>query len=438
MTQNGGYFVQISDAHLAPMDREGNATLELRSASLGGRPIPPEDREYLVARAPGYLAAAVREITALDPQPAFILMTGDQVSCGTRPEIERFLEIVEPLSMPKYYNSSNHDLGSTPEAFEELIGPRRTCFDYKGLRFFVMGEYARFEGDKVYPWRAAAKEEHYAWLTEGLSGWNGSAVLVVHAPILPIAEGEYAHVWGGPGTQRFVDFLTGTPVRWLITGHWHRNMQWPLNDMTVINTGALGGFQCSGPPPFFLMPVRPGYRIFHWDGEDLRSHWHNLHAWIEAEIVTVGDAHTRGPRPQVCPVTLSDRATIRVQAYAPGTSVADVQWGLGTQRDVGGHKKQVVMTGPGWRPMERTWQGLWSEWKGQIDAPAYAAGEYVMLTRAMRNRDSNWVGHDAVPVTITRNEQDTPARCEGETLFALFGCPEGFVSQLDFCRFAMG
>ena len=418
------YFVQITDAHMAPMDREENVTFDGGRPSRGDSIINPEGRHYPFTQTPVHLAETVREIRCLGPQPAFVLMTGDQATCGTRAELERYLRIVEPLSMPKYYSASNHDLHGEPEAFRELIGERRARFDHEGLRFFVMDEYSQSAGDKSFSsWRALARKEHYDWLADGLSEWDGQAVLVTHLPILPLGEGRYADAWDTDETQRFVDFLAGTSIRWHITGHWHRNMRWQLGKMTAINTGALAGFQCSGPEPFFLMSVRPGYRIFHWDGEVLRSHWHNLRAWMEAEIVSVGAAHLGGPRPQVCPAVVSRPATIHVQAYAPGRSIESVEWGLAREVTVERHKARPVMTVPGWRPMTRRWKGLWSAWEAELDGTEYKPGRYVMLTRAMRKGDSQWGGHDAVPIGITHNVEDPPVRSEFERLFALFDFP---------------
>ncbi|MFH0964767.1 MAG: metallophosphoesterase [Planctomycetota bacterium] len=417
---NKSYFVQISDIHIAPTDHEGHATLELRSVPTARRVIPAEDREYLVTLTEGHLTEAVREITALELQPAFVLFTGDQTTCGTRAEIETFLEIIEPLRMPRYCNAANHDLAATPEAFEELIGPRRVRFDHEGLRFFIMDEYRLLESGATRVWKALASEEHYEWLRDGLRGWTGASVLVTHAPILPLGGGRYADVWDTPATGRFVEFLGETGIRWNITGHWHRNMRWRLGEMTVINTGALGGFQCSGPPPFFLFAIRPGYRIFHWDGKELHSHWHNLRAWVEAEVTSVGGESVGGPRPQVHPAAASGRTDLRAQAYAPGGSIQAVEWALGKEGWGAGRMSEVKVTPPGWQPMRLSWEGLWSEWEAELDAGAFAPGSYVILTRAMRAGDTDWQGHDAVPVVV--GEATTTGR-EGEQLFSLFRFP---------------
>jgi len=417
-------FIQITDAHIAPTDVGGNATIELCAAPKGDQLIPSRHREYLVRLTADHLAEAVREIGALQPQPEFILFTGDQTTCGTRPEWQRFLDITEPLKMPRFYNTSNHDLGATPEVSDQLVGPTRTTFDAAGLRFFIMDEYRRRDRDRAYPWETRALPEHYDWIRQGLAdGSSKSCVLVTHAPILPVGNGRFAEKWDDPGTGEFVDFLAQSGFRWHINGHWHRNMTWDLAGITVINTGALGGFQCSGPEPFFLFPVRPGYRIFHWDGATLRSFWRTLRAWIETSITSIGGEHGHGPRPQVRPVTVARPVDIRVQAYSPGERIEAVQWGLAVSAPRRTYSTALVVRATGWQPMKRTWDGLWSDWQAPFDPATVPSGEYVVFSRARRKTDNDWYGHDAVPLTIVHNSQGPPALADAEQLFVLFDSP---------------
>ena len=418
-------FIQITDTHISPTDVEGNATLEIRSVPVGDSLVPPRDREYLCALSPGNLSEAVEEITALSLQPEFVLFTGDQTSCGTRAEWERFLEVTAPLKMPRSYNTTNHDLGRTPEVFEDLVGPRRTTFDAGVLRFFVMDEYRRCDQEEPYAWKTRALPEHYDWIREGLVDASAMIpVLVTHAPILPLGDGRFAEKWDHPSTVEFVEFLARSGFRWIITGHWHRNMQWDLAGMTLINTGALAGFQCSGPEPFFLFPVRPGYRIFHWDGKALRSFWRTLRTWIETGITFIGDAGGHGPRPQVRPVTVGAPVDIQVQAYAPAERIEAVEWGLAVNVSDRPYSVRPVMHASGWRPMKRAWEGLWSDWEAPFDPASVAAGDYVLLSRARRRGDDDWHGHDAAPLTVSSDHR-APAHADTERLFALFDRPVG-------------
>ena len=428
MAATGGTtFVQVSDIHIAPTDVGGNATLELDAIPESGGVIAPEYREHLLTLTPMHLRDAVTEINAIDPRPAFALMTGDQVTGGTQAEIERYLQLTESLTMPRYHNGANHDLGRSPSAFDELIGPRRQMFDHGGVRFLIMDEYQRVEPFCSPYWRCRVLDEHLSWLREACAAWAPKpVVLVMHAPMQRVDGGEWADAWRGADADRLVHTLDelGNIIA-IVSGHWHVNDTWMLNSTPgtlVINTGSLAGFQCSGPDPFFLVPVRPGYRIFHWDGATLRSTWRNLHAWIDAQIVHIGDVHTYGPRPQVRPVTISGKTDLAVQAYAPGRRIDAVEWRLA--KITGSRGSRAVTLAPGgWRAMTCAWSNLWSEWTAVLDPAEHAPGEYVLLSRARRETDDRWAGHDAVAVTFAPDAGAPAVRAARETYDVLPALP---------------
>ena len=122
------------------------------------------------------------------------------------------------------------------------------------------------------------------------------------------------------------------------------------------------------------------------------------------------------------PVTIGGPADVHVQAYAPGGRIEAVELGLAMNAPRTKYSTAPVMHASGWQPMKRTWEGLWSEWETSLDPRSVSAGDYVCLSRARREGDDDWFGHDAAPVRIS-SDRDAPASAGAERLFALFDKP---------------
>jgi len=203
----------------------------------------------------------------------------------------------------------------------------------------------------------------------------------------------------------------------MITGHWHRNSQWMARGVPVINTGALCGWQWNGTPPHYCFPVRPGYRLFHFDGQVLRTFWRDGSYWqtpapgIQVALVTIGNSHTGGPRPQVRSIDVFSRTKLMVTAYARQTEIARVEWSL-AQKD--------------WRPMERSFNGIWSEWQWEIEPMDFRCmGEQTCIIRAIGIDGTQ--AYDAVPLRLSEKEcastELSVTQSSREYLFELFYLP---------------
>ena len=133
------------------------------------------------------LPKAIAAVNALDPQPDFIVFTGDLTHttddpaerrrrlAGFKQNISR-LKVREIRLMPGEHDASL-DRG---EAYKEFFGPTHYAFDHKGVHFIAL--------DNVSDPAARIGEEQLAWLKADLEKQPREARIVVltHRPLFPL------------------------------------------------------------------------------------------------------------------------------------------------------------------------------------------------------------------------------------------------------------
>jgi len=381
---------------------------QLTDLHVGGRGLN-------AVEADANLRWALAELGALEPRPACALLTADLVCGGTREELRQCTALLQDATVPWHALPANHDLWGEDDAsaWEELIGPCRHSVDLPGLRVVLWDDVQR-KGDAT--WWAHAPDETLCWLDAELSSASVPCIVAHHVPMLALGDGFHDQ-WSGSNAPAVLEVLGKHDVIALITGHWHRNGEWQVGGMRVINTGALAGWNWTGTPPHYCFPTRPGYRLFCLDGQ-LRTLWREGSYWdapapaCQVTLEWVGAAHTGGPRPQVHPVEVSGRCCVRVTAYSPNSDIASVEWSTAQGQ---------------WEPMTPLWQGVWSEWEAVLDPGAVRpAGELVCCVRARSSAGAQ--AYDHVPVRF--GQRDSSAKVSAvsyplaERLFELFYCPE--------------
>jgi len=156
------YFVQLSDTH------------------WGFQGAPNPDAKVTLPK-------AVAAVNALDPQPDFIVFTGDLTHTTDDPAERRrrlaeFKKIISELKvkdvrlMPGEHDASL-DRG---EAYREFFGAPYYSFDHKGVHFIAL--------DNVSDPAARIGEEQLAWLKADLAKQAADARIVVltHRPLFPL------------------------------------------------------------------------------------------------------------------------------------------------------------------------------------------------------------------------------------------------------------
>jgi 3',5'-cyclic AMP phosphodiesterase CpdA len=161
-SQDEFFFVQLSDTHWG----------------FQGAPNP----DALVT-----LPKAIEAVNALDPQPDFIVFTGDLTHTTDDPaerrkRLSKFKELITSLKnknirlMPGEHDASL-DRG---EAYMEFFGPTHYTFDHKGVHFIAL--------DNVSDPAARIGDEQLGWLKADLDKQPRDARIVVltHRPLFPL------------------------------------------------------------------------------------------------------------------------------------------------------------------------------------------------------------------------------------------------------------
>jgi hypothetical protein len=159
----------------------------------------------------------VEHIGLLDPQPRFVINTGDIVYRGYVRELAEYF--VPPLAkndLPLFVAIGNHDDGDEAKALEYkyLFGNDSLdyFFDYGGWRFVLI--------DNVTEQRTPA--ETLDWLEGVLEGAPEGQRIVVsaHKPIGTVEKWAY-HSWDGASSERFAELMSSHDVAHVFFGHIH-------------------------------------------------------------------------------------------------------------------------------------------------------------------------------------------------------------------------
>lgn len=158
------YFVHLSDTHIM---------------------AAPERTQHGVDTA-ATLARAVAQINALEPPPAFAILTGDLINDDEPQSYRRLKMLLAPLRVPVYFALGNHDLRLPFRRIlleEEPPRPERYFYSFarEGYRFLVLDSLV--EGEVG----GALGEAQLAWLAEELARHaQAPTLLFVHHPPVPI------------------------------------------------------------------------------------------------------------------------------------------------------------------------------------------------------------------------------------------------------------
>jgi 3',5'-cyclic AMP phosphodiesterase CpdA len=238
--------------------------------------IKPRGRlAYRKVDTAGFLAAAVTELTRLDPAPDVVLATGDLVDFGLPEEYELLRELTAPLEAPFYLVPGNHDdRDNLRRAFPELFpreGFLQYAIDAHALRIVAL--------DTLIPRQSGGElcAERLAWLDATLAAApERPTVVMMHHP--PFLTGiRHMDAIGLTGRQGFAEVIARHPqVERILCGHLHRSIQAQVGG-AIASTAPSTAHQVAldlrpdGPSRFMMEP--PGYQLHLWRaGEPMVTH----------------------------------------------------------------------------------------------------------------------------------------------------------------------
>ena len=183
-------------------------------------------------------------------RPAFVVITGDLVNkAGDPAQIAEYLRITGKLDpgIPLYHMPGNHDADNVPTkesvaAFVRRFGPDHYTFRQGSLLGIVLNS-SLIHSPQNDPEDAAAQDR---WLREELARARaaGARHLVVfqHHPWFLESAAEPDQYFNIPLVRRtpYLAMFHEMGVKYLVSGHYHRNAIAHDGDLEAITTGPVG------------------------------------------------------------------------------------------------------------------------------------------------------------------------------------------------------
>jgi serine/threonine-protein phosphatase CPPED1 len=205
--------------------------------------------------------------TANRLRPAFVVVSGDLVNKADAELITAYRRIVSRLdaSIPLYNVAGNHDVGGepTPESlalWRKNFGPDYYSFRERNLYGIVLDSNLIHSPGKA-PAGAAAQE---VWLKQELARAKASGarhiVQFQHHPWFLENAGEADQYFNIPLARRraYLDLLEGAGVRYVFSGHYHRNAYGKDGALEMITNAPVGKPLGKDPSGIRVVIVRPG------------------------------------------------------------------------------------------------------------------------------------------------------------------------------------
>jgi 3',5'-cyclic AMP phosphodiesterase CpdA len=218
------------------------------------------------------LAAAVRALNALDPQPDVVIGSGDLVQGGADAEYDALTAILEPLRAPFLPLPGNHDRreGMRRAFPAQGFGPDhlQRALDLGDLRVLTL-DTLREGSDE--PQLDAGR---LAWLDRALADPRPT-VVAMHHPPAPSGVG-----WVDPVDAAWSDALgariaAAPQIVRILCGHGHRSLFRPWRGVALSMAPSTAhqvalDLRPAAAPAFAL--EAPGFHLHVWDGAELATY----------------------------------------------------------------------------------------------------------------------------------------------------------------------
>jgi outer membrane protein assembly factor BamB len=165
-----------------------------------------------------------KEISALDPKPAFIVTTGDICDLGTDEEYAIFNKyLAESCTVKNYFTTGNHDVRWNPlgkEGYTQGVGqPLYQSWTHDGVHFVALDSTVLLQ--------------HWGHIDQAELDWLKADLEKLPSKDTPVVIGF--HHWVGresvqvDNEQALLDLVKPYNVRLWLQGHGHSDIQWNVN-----------------------------------------------------------------------------------------------------------------------------------------------------------------------------------------------------------------
>lgn len=265
----------------------------------------------------------IADVNAMWPKPKFLVVCGDILDAmpDSEPEARRrqevdFKRVFAGLDIPLVCVCGNHDVGNTPTP--STVAQWKTSFgdDYfsfwcGGVFFIVLN--SQYYEDASQAEALAAEQER--WLEEQLEVVRREkpqhAVVFQHIPWFlrsPEEEKEYFNMEIGLRTTMLEKFHAAG-VRYIFSGHYHRNAGGFYKDLEEVVTSAVGAQ---------LGDAGQGYRLVRVLEDRLSHHYYRL---------GTAPTHIHLPKPSKAePVS---KSLARTWSFSRAADTASRSWSIG-------------------------------------------------------------------------------------------------------------
>jgi 3',5'-cyclic AMP phosphodiesterase CpdA len=250
-------FVQLSDAHVRDDDAQ------------------PERM----------FADAVRDVAALAPAPAAVLVSGDLTEHGSPHEYERVRELLSDLAVPVHVLSGNHDNRESLRASFPLPGGDGAGEDYRYST--RCGPLRLVAVDTTDPGHVEGRlgAERLAWLDARLAEEpEAPTVVAMHHPPLLLGIPAWDAI-GLPDADRAAlgEIIAGhSQVRRVLAGHVHRAALGSVGGCPVFtcpSTWIQGRLDFAHPDELSVVAEPPGFGVHVAVAGELTTHVQPVGAW---------------------------------------------------------------------------------------------------------------------------------------------------------------
>jgi 3',5'-cyclic AMP phosphodiesterase CpdA len=183
-------------------------------------------------------------------RPAFVVICGDLINkTGDKRQADEYFRITSKIdrSIPVHAVAGNHDVGNEPtagtlKAYRARFGPDYYSFRHGRIHGIVLNTSVISAPGKV----QAEADAQEAWLKAELARARGSGArhIVVfqhHSWFIEKAD-EASEYFNVPieARRRYLDLLKSSGVRYVFSGHYHRNAFGRDGALEMITSGPVG------------------------------------------------------------------------------------------------------------------------------------------------------------------------------------------------------